>query len=173
MEVETSEPSFYLLTYDQTPDAHVTKSGHYAVDAQMRVLAGESVREPPYGAIVLNWQRGRSTVTAPCFLAVAMGANAWRIEQYADGQQTTAPSELTFAVISERVDDVVVATDDEIRDAMRFAFERLRVVLEPSGACALAAVLAGHVDVADKRIGVTLSGGNIDVARFADILDPG
>ena len=88
----------------------------------------------------------------------------------ADGQQTTAPSELTFAVIRERVDDVVLTTDDEIRAAMRFAFERMRVVLEPSGASALAAVLAGTVDVAGRRVGITLSGGNIDVARFTDLL---
>lgn len=88
----------------------------------------------------------------------------------ADGQQTTAPSELTYSVIRAGVDDIVLATDDEIRDAMRFAFERLRLVLEPSGACALAAVLAGHIDVEDRRVGVTLSGGNIDVVRFAEIL---
>ena len=88
----------------------------------------------------------------------------------ADGQQTTAPGERTFAVIRERVDDVVLASDAEILTAMRFAFERLNVVLEPSGACALAAVLAGTIDVRGLRVGVTLSGGNIDVARFVDLL---
>ncbi len=88
----------------------------------------------------------------------------------ADGQQTTAPSERTFAVMRERVDEVVLTTDDEIRAAMRFAFERLRVVLEPSGASALAAVLAGTVDVAGRRVGITLSGGNVDVARFIQLL---
>lgn len=88
----------------------------------------------------------------------------------ADGQQTTAPGERTFGVIRERVDQIGLATDDEIRDAMRFAFERLRIVLEPSGACALAAVLAGHVDVRGRRVGITLSGGNIDVARFIELL---
>ncbi len=88
----------------------------------------------------------------------------------ADGQQTTAPSERTFAVMRERVDEVVLTTDDEIRAAMRFAFERLRVVLEPSGASALAAVLAGTVDVAGLRVGITLSGGNVDVARFIQLL---
>lgn len=88
----------------------------------------------------------------------------------ADGQQTTAPGELTFEVIRRHVDDVVLATDDEIRAAMRFAFERLRLVLEPSGACALAAVLAGTVDVTGRRVGLTLSGGNIDTARFVELL---
>ncbi len=88
----------------------------------------------------------------------------------ADGQQTTAPSELTFSVIRERVDDVVLVTDDEIREAMRFAFERMRVVLEPSGASALGAILAGTIDVTGRRVGVTLSGGNVDVPRFVSLL---
>jgi threonine dehydratase len=88
----------------------------------------------------------------------------------ADGQQTTSPSERTFAVIRERVDEVVLVSDDEIVDAMALAFERLNVVLEPSGASALAAVLAGHVDVEGRRVGVTLSGGNIGVRRFAELM---
>ena len=88
----------------------------------------------------------------------------------ADGQQTTAPSELTFSVIRERVDDVVLVTDDEIREAMRFAFERMRIVLEPSGASALGAILAGTIDVTGRRVGVTLSGGNVDVPRFVSLL---
>jgi threonine dehydratase len=88
----------------------------------------------------------------------------------ADGQQTPAPGELTFPVIRERVDDVVLASDPEIVDAMRLLFERLKTVAEPSGACALAALLAGRVDVAGLRVGVTLSGGNVSAARFAELV---
>jgi hypothetical protein len=88
MEVESSEPNFYLLTYDQTPDAHVTKSGYYRVEATMRAMPSITVRELPYAALCLNWQRNRSTLTAPCFLAVVMTNNAWRIEQYCEGQQS-------------------------------------------------------------------------------------
>ncbi len=88
----------------------------------------------------------------------------------ADGQQTTAPGELTFAVMRERVDEMVLVSDVQIVDAMRFAFERLKVVLEPSGACALAALLAGTVDVRGQRVGVVLSGGNIGADRFASLL---
>ena len=84
----------------------------------------------------------------------------------ADGQQTTSCGDKTFAVIRERVDEIVTVTDAEIVAAMRFAFERLNIVLEPSGASAFAAVLAGHVDVTDQRVGVTLSGGNVDLDRF-------
>jgi threonine dehydratase len=84
----------------------------------------------------------------------------------ADGQQTTAPGALTFAVMRERVDEVVLVTDEQIVAAMRFAFERLKVVLEPSGASGLAALLAGLIDVTGQRVGVVLSGGNIGVDRF-------
>ena len=88
----------------------------------------------------------------------------------ADGQQTTSLGERTFAVMRERVDEVITVSDDEIISAMRFAFERLNVVLEPSGACALAAVLARKVDVIGQRVGVTLSGGNIGVERFVSLM---
>ncbi len=87
----------------------------------------------------------------------------------ADGQQTTAPSERTLAVMRERVDEIALVSDEEIVAAMSFAFERLNIVLEPSGASALAAVMAGHVDVADQRVGITLSGGNVDLARFTEL----
>jgi len=89
----------------------------------------------------------------------------------ADGQAIDIPGALTFEVIRERVDDVVTATDEEIVYAMAFAFERLKLVLEPSGACALAALLAGRVEARGARVGVTLSGGNVDVARFRALLD--
>ena len=87
----------------------------------------------------------------------------------ADGQQTTSPGDRTFPVIRERVDEIVTVSDAEIVAAMRFAFERLNIVLEPSGASAFAAVLAGHVDVAGQRVAITLSGGNIDLDRFRDL----
>ena len=88
----------------------------------------------------------------------------------ADGQQTTAPGEKTFAVISERVDAIVTVTDDAIVDTMRFLFERLKIVVEPSGASALAAIRSGEVDVEGRRVGVTLSGGNVSAARFGELL---
>jgi threo-3-hydroxy-L-aspartate ammonia-lyase len=91
----------------------------------------------------------------------------------ADGQQLPTPGELTFDVIRERVDDVVLASDPEIVDAMRFLFERVKTVTEPSGACAVAALLAGRVpDVAGLRVGVTISGGNVSAERFAELLGP-
>jgi threonine dehydratase len=91
----------------------------------------------------------------------------------ADGQQLPAPGELTFPVIRERVDAVELASDAEIVNAMRFLFERLKTVAEPSGACAVAALLAGRVgDVRGLRVGVTISGGNVTAARFAELVGP-
>lgn len=84
----------------------------------------------------------------------------------ADGQQTTAPGVHTFPVIRERVDEIVTVSDAEIVQAMQLAFQRLNVVVEPSGATALAAVVSGKVDVAGQRVGVTVSGGNVDLDRF-------
>jgi threo-3-hydroxy-L-aspartate ammonia-lyase len=73
-------------------------------------------------------------------------------------------------VIRRRVDDVVTVTDDQICAAMRFLFERVKLVVEPSGASALAAVLAGAVDVGGGRVGIVISGGNVDAERFARLV---
>ena len=86
----------------------------------------------------------------------------------ADGLQTTAPGELTFAVNRERVDEIVTVSDDQIVEAMAFLFDRMKLVVEPSGAVGVAALLAGKISGA--RIGVVLSGGNVGAARFAELL---
>ena len=88
----------------------------------------------------------------------------------ADGQQLRAPGEQTFAVIRALVEDVVGVQDAQIVDAMRYLFERQKLVVEPSGASALAAVLAGLVEVRGLRVGVILSGGNIAVDRFLSLM---
>jgi threonine dehydratase len=91
----------------------------------------------------------------------------------ADGQQLGVPGELTFPVVAALVDEVVTVSDPEIVDAMRFVFERMKVVVEPSGASALAALMAGRLDLGGGRAGVVLSGGNVDAARFAALMAPG
>lgn len=88
----------------------------------------------------------------------------------ADGQQGDRLGPLTLAVMRERVDEVVAVTDDDIRAAMRFLFDRMKQVVEPSGASALAAVLSGAVDVEGRRVGVTLSGGNVGLDRFLGLM---
>ena len=89
----------------------------------------------------------------------------------ADGLQTTSPGELTFAIAREHVRAIVTVSDDQLRDAMRFVFERMKLVVEPSGAAALAALLHGRVPgVAGKRVGAIVSGGNIDPVRYGELL---
>ncbi|MCA1223730.1 pyridoxal-phosphate dependent enzyme [Streptomyces sp. 8L] len=86
----------------------------------------------------------------------------------ADGQAAETPGELTFSINKRLVDGIALVSEDEIRGAMRLAFERLKTVVEPSGATGLAAVLAGRVQGA-RRVGVIISGGNIDAHRFAEL----
>jgi threonine dehydratase len=87
-----------------------------------------------------------------------------------DGQQTQAVGQHTFAVIRELVEDVLTVPDPVVVEAMRFAFERLKVVLEPSGACALAALMHHRDRFRGLRVGVTLSGGNVGTDRFVALL---
>lgn len=89
----------------------------------------------------------------------------------ADGQQTEAPGRLTWATARPLVRGILTVTDDEIRDAMRFLFERMKLVTEPSGASALSALLAGKIDGKGKRVGVTISGGNIGIDGFCRIIN--
>jgi len=89
----------------------------------------------------------------------------------ADGQMVTAPGELTWPITNELTQDFVTVSDDEIVTAMRVLFDQAKLVVEPSGASAFAAVLAGRVaGVAGQRVGVTLSGGNIGRARFFELV---
>lgn len=85
----------------------------------------------------------------------------------ADGQQIDIPGELTFPILQRNLAGVLTVSDGEIVDAMRWARDELEVVLEPSGACALAALVAGQVW--SERVGVILSGGNVSPERFAEL----
>jgi threonine dehydratase len=88
----------------------------------------------------------------------------------ADGLQVTQPGELTFEVNRRLVDELVTVTDDEIVDAMVFLFDRLKLVVEPSGAVGVAALLSGKLDARGRSVGVVLSGGNVGAARFAELV---
>jgi len=85
----------------------------------------------------------------------------------ADGAQTQAPGSLTFPVIRALVDDVLTVTDHQLVSTMRFFAERMKMVVEPTGCLAAAAALEGGLDVRGRRIGIIVSGGNIDVDRYA------
>lgn len=83
----------------------------------------------------------------------------------ADGLLTSL-SELTFSLIRKHVDRIVTVSDEEIVDAMRLLWERMKIVVEPSGAVSLAALMQIRDQLGGQRIGVILSGGNIDLERF-------
>jgi threonine dehydratase len=91
----------------------------------------------------------------------------------ADGLQPVTPGILTLEVNRRVVDRIVAVTDEQIRAAMRFLFERLKLVVEPSGAVGVAALLAGVIDAEGRRVGVILSGGNIGADRFIEVLGEG
>ncbi|GAB2979691.1 pyridoxal-phosphate dependent enzyme [Amycolatopsis acidiphila] len=88
----------------------------------------------------------------------------------ADGLAVNEPGEQTFAINHKLVSEVVTVTDDEIRDAMRFLFDRMKLVVEPSGATVAAALLTGRVRAPGKRVGLIISGGNVSADRFRELL---
>ena len=75
-------------------------------------------------------------------------------------------SERTFEIIRHCVGDVVTVSEDQIVQAMRTLWERMKIVVEPSGALPLAALLAGDLDVAGTRVGIIVSGGNVDLENL-------
>jgi threonine dehydratase len=88
----------------------------------------------------------------------------------ADGQMADIPGRLTFEVNRRLLAGIVTVTDAEILNAMAFLFDRMKIVTEPSGASAVAALLAGRLDVAGARVGVVVSGGNVGVGRFCQLM---
>jgi threonine dehydratase len=87
-----------------------------------------------------------------------------------DSLLSMRPGELTFAVNQPRLKGGAVVTPEEVFHAMRFAFNALKLVVEPGGAVALAALLAGKIPARGRTVGVVLSGANVDPAVFARVL---
>ena len=90
----------------------------------------------------------------------------------ADGAQTSFLGDLTFPIIQALVEDIVTVSDAALVDAMRFFAERMKLVVEPTGCLAAAAAFTGAVPVEGRRVGVILSGGNVDLASFARFIAP-
>jgi threonine dehydratase len=88
----------------------------------------------------------------------------------ADGAQTQHLGALTFPIIRREVAGIVTASDAQLVDAMRFFAERMKLVVEPTGCLGFAGALHGGVELAGARVGVILSGGNVDLARFAQLV---
>ena len=88
----------------------------------------------------------------------------------ADGAQTQHLGKHTFPVIRELVDDVITVSDADLIETMRFFASRMKMIVEPTGCLGAAAVIQRRIDVTGKRVGVVISGGNIDMIRFAELI---
>ena len=125
--------------------------GAYYFKPGLKVFAGE-----PEGAAdaVLSMQSGK-VEKAPF------------INTIADGLMTTL-SERTLKIIKEHVTDILLVSDEEIKDALRLVYERMKIIIEPSCAVPLAAVLKNRKLFQGKKVGIILSGGNVDLSKFKD-----
>ncbi|NVM79290.1 threonine dehydratase [Duganella sp. SG902] len=88
----------------------------------------------------------------------------------ADGAQTQHLGNLTFPIIQRDVNDILTASDEQLRAEMRFFAERMKMVVEPTGCLGLAAARAMKDQLQGKRVGIILSGGNVDIARYVELL---
>lgn len=88
----------------------------------------------------------------------------------ADGAMVTHIGEHNFEVIKRRVDDIVLVTDAQLVETMKFFAERMKMVVEPTGCLGAAAALCGVVPVGGKRVGILISGGNVDLSRFGELV---
>jgi len=88
----------------------------------------------------------------------------------ADGAQTQALGQLTFPIIQRLADDMVTVTDEQLVESLRFFAERMKIVVEPTGALAFAGAQQGNVDIHGARVGILISGGNVDLSRLARFL---
>ncbi|MBB4004520.1 threo-3-hydroxy-L-aspartate ammonia-lyase [Aurantimonas endophytica] len=88
----------------------------------------------------------------------------------ADGALTTHLGELTFPIVRELASEIVTVSDEALVEAMRFFAERMKMVVEPTGCLAAAAAFSGAVSCEDRRVGVIVSGGNVDLASYARFL---
>lgn len=88
----------------------------------------------------------------------------------ADGAQSQSLGDITFAVIQSAVEDILTVSDEQLVQALRFFAERMKIVVEPTGALAFAGALHGGIPLAGARVGVIISGGNVDLERYARFL---
>lgn len=115
------------------------------------------VETTPSNDTYLSLQRGERVTIAPP-------------DTIADGMRTTSPGAFTFPIVRQQVEQVVLVSDEEVREAMRFLLLRLKLLVEPTGAVAAAAALTGKLRPFGRRVGVILSGGNVAPDVLAAVL---
>lgn len=123
----------------------------------------------PNARIIVVEPEGHDDI-ARTLAAGAIQRNAPGIRSICDGLLTEEMGQITFEIARKRFERVVVVSNDAARRAMEFAFFNLKLVLEPSGAAALAATLEGGVDIAGKTVAIIASGGNVDAETFVTAL---
>ncbi|MCO5175957.1 MAG: pyridoxal-phosphate dependent enzyme [Thermomicrobiales bacterium] len=90
-------------------------------------------------------------------------------ETIADGTRSQTPGELTFPVMQALLEDVLIVSDEQVLDALRFVITRMKIVIEPSGAVAVAAAMSGLLPDDARNVGIIISGGNIDPSVLATL----
>jgi threonine dehydratase len=123
----------------------------------------------PKAAVYVVEPEGHDDI-ARTLKAGSIQRNAPGIRSICDGLLTEQMGEITYAIARERFSGAVAVSDNEVRRAMRFAFRHLKLVLEPSGAAALAAALEGKVELKGKTVAIVASGGNVDEETFIEAL---
>lgn len=149
----------------RTPSRFIACCGGGGLAAGLALACPDSAVHPvePEG-----WDMVGQSLAARSIVRVAADAP----KTICDALQPDATKDINLAVLLDRAEPGVVVTDDEVREAQRFAFRSLRLVVEPGGAAALAAALAGKVPVDDRTV-IMLTGGNTDMAGFAETLAVG
>ena len=124
--------------------------------------AGPALGPPKTGTTVTSNYPCMGCQAFPAAGATACAADKLAPPTIADGLRVQTPGVLTFPITSANADDVLTISDEEIISAIAFMLFRMKLLVEPSGAAAAAAVFVGRVPTDCKRVGVVLSGGNID-----------
>ncbi|MFZ6745941.1 threo-3-hydroxy-L-aspartate ammonia-lyase [Undibacterium sp. JH2W] len=88
----------------------------------------------------------------------------------ADGAQSQYLGVQPFSVIKDKVDDILAVEDEQLIDAMKFYANRMKLIVEPTACLSAAALFGGHLNLQGKKVGVVISGGNVDLARFASLI---
>ncbi len=152
---------------DARPDAILVPCGGGGLTAATAVVMNAlSTWTSVYAAEPLLFDDTRQSLEAGERIANPKGQRT-----ICDAIMTPIPNEVTFPINYQLLAGGVVASDDEVRDAMRFAYQHYKIVVEPGAAVGLAAVLSGAIEIKGKVIATVVTGGNVDAVRFCQLLN--
>ena len=161
------ELSQQAAALDARPDTVLIPCGGGGLTAATAIVFDALSQDTQvYAAEPASFDDTRRSLAAGERLANPKGART-----ICDAIMTPMPNEVTFPINLDLLADGVVATDDEVRDAMRFAYRHYKIVIEPGAAVGIAAVLNGSIEIRDRTVATVITGGNIDVARFCALIN--